>query len=94
MPADMTKWNRVVALVRENFGEGLLAEETTCQAVVLIPKGKGYYRGIGLVEEMWKVVADILNYWLTASVTYHDSLHGFQAGRGTGTATLKSKIFQ
>ena len=31
------------------------------EAVVLIPKGKKYYRGIGLMELMWKVVADILN---------------------------------
>ena len=29
--------------------------------VVLIPKGKTYYRGIGLVEVIWKVVAAILN---------------------------------
>ena len=54
-----------------------MAEEATCQAVVLIPKGKGDYRGIGLVEVMWKVVAAILNCWLTASITYHHFLHGF-----------------
>ena len=40
-----------------NDRDGDLAEEVTWQAVVLIPKGKGDYRGIGLVEVMWKVVA-------------------------------------
>ena len=39
------------------------------QAVVLIPKGEKDYRGIGIVEVMWKVVAEILNHWLTASIT-------------------------
>ena len=47
------------------------------QAVVLIPEGKKDYRGIGLVELMWKVVAAILNRRFTASITYHDFLHGF-----------------
>ena len=34
----------------------------------------------------------ILNRRLTASIAYHNSLHGFQAGRGTGTATLEAKL--
>ena len=36
----------------------------------------------------------ITNYQFTASITFHDVLHGFQVGRGTGTATLKAKIIQ
>ena len=62
--------------------------------MVLIPKGRGDYRGIGLVEVMWKVVAVILNRRLTSSITFHDVLHGFRAGRGTGTATLEAKLLQ
>ena len=62
--------------------------------VVLIPKGGGDYHGIGLVDVVWKVVAAILNRRLTASITYHDFLHGFRAGRGTGTATLEAKLLQ
>ena len=30
----------------------------------------------------------------TASITYHDFLHGFWAGHGTGTAILKAKLLQ
>ena len=62
--------------------------------MVLIPKGKKDYRGIGLVEVMWKVVAAILNRRLTASITYHDFLHGLWAGCGTGTSTLEAKLPQ
>ena len=60
--------------------------------MVLIPKGKKDYRYIGLVEVMWKVVAVILNCWLTASIPFHDFLHGFWAGRGTGTVILEAKL--
>ena len=56
-------------LVQTAFREGDLAEEATWKAVILIPKGKKYYRGIGLVEVMWKVVGAILNCHFTASIT-------------------------
>ena len=46
------------------------------------------------VEVMWKVVAVILNRHLTSSITFHDFLHGFRAGSGTGTATLEAKLLQ
>ena len=41
MPAEMSNWERVVDRWMEDFGEGLIAEETMWQAVVLIPRGKG-----------------------------------------------------
>ena len=62
--------------------------------MVLNSKGKKDYRGIGLVEVMWKVVAAILNRRLTVSITFHDFLCGFWAVRGTGTATLETKLLQ
>ena len=50
------------------FREGKLAEEATWQTVVMIPKGKGEFRGVGLVEVTWKVVAVILHRRLTTGV--------------------------
>ena len=47
-----------------------------------------------MVEVTWKVVAAILHCRLTTAITYHDKLHGFRAGRGTGTATLEAKLLQ
>ena len=90
----MDNWTRFVDLVQTAFREGELAEEAKWQAVVLIPKGKKDYRGIVLVEVMWKVVAAILNRRFTASITYHDFLHRFRAGCGTGTANLEAKLLQ
>ena len=81
-------WENPVDLVQTAFREGEMAEEATWQAVVMIPKGRKEYRGIGLVELIWKIVAAILNRWLATSITYHDFLHVFRAGRVTGTANL------
>ena len=69
----------MLELVQTAFRDGDIAEEATWQAVVLIPKGKGDYRGIGLVEVMWKVVEVILNCRLTSSITFHDVLQDVQA---------------
>ena len=43
---------------------------------------------------MWKVVAAILHHRLVTAITYHEFLHGFRAGHGTGTATLEAKLVQ
>ena len=39
-------------------------EECTWQKVVLIPKGKGDFWWIGIIEVIWKDVAILLNHWL------------------------------
>ena len=46
------------------------------------------------MEVMWKVVVAILNLRLAGSIAFHDFLHGFWEGRGTGTATLEAKLLQ
>ena len=81
-----------MALAIAAFGEGILVEEAMWQVLVLIPKGKGDYRCSGLLEVMWKVVAEILNLRLTASITYHNFLRGFWSGEGTGTVALKAEL--
>ena len=36
----------------------------------------------------------VVNFWRKQSVELHDVLHGFRAGRGTGTTTLEEKLMQ
>ena len=50
------------------FRDGKLAEEAEWQTVVLIPKGKGEFRGIGLVEVIWKLLTIILHRRLTTGI--------------------------
>ena len=91
---DPNNWEKVVELVKLAFRDGVIPEKAAWQEVVLTPKGGGEYRGIGLVEVIWKEVEVILNHRCTSAITYHNLLHGFRAGRGTGTATLKLKLLQ
>ena len=69
-------WGKVVELTQTAFREGNLAEEAMWQTVVMIPKGKWEFRGIGLVEVIWKLLTLILHRRL-AVIKLHDILHGF-----------------
>ena len=91
---EQSKWEMVMELVHTAFRYGVLVEEATYKAVVLILKGGDEYHGIGLVEVLRKAATVILNCRFAASITYHDSLHGFQAVCGTGTVTLEVKPLQ
>ena len=62
--------------------------------MVLIPKGKGDYRGIGLVDNISKVCTLIVNSWIQSSIVLHDVLNGFRQGRGTGTSIMEAKMEQ
>jgi hypothetical protein len=62
--------------------------------IFLLPKTDGGVRGIGLVEALWKLLAALINARIQASVQFHDSLHGFRAERGTGTAIIEAKLAQ
>jgi hypothetical protein len=61
--------------------------------VVLLPKGGGDYRGIGLLEPLWIVVERIMDRGLNA-LPLHEALHGCRNGRGTGMAILEAKLAQ
>ena len=61
--------------------------------VVLIPKGGDKdFRGIGMVEFLWKATPGIINWRIAVSIMYHDSLHGLLTGRGMETTTLEANL--
>ena len=47
-----------------------------------------------MVEILWKTMTGILNLRLTAAIHFHDSLHGFHTGIGTGKASLEANLIQ
>ena len=59
---------------------------------MIITKGIGDYRGIGLVEVIWEVCVSIMNNRLQAGIALHDVLYVFGQGRGTGRATMEAKL--
>ena len=60
--------------------------------MVLILRVGGEYRGIGLVEFIWKVCVTIMKNRLWAVITLHDALHGLRQGREMGTVTMEAKL--
>ena len=61
--------------------------------IVLLPNGGGDYRGIGLLDPIWKVAEVVMDNRLKV-LDYHDCLHGFLAGQGTGTETTEVNMAQ
>ena len=46
------------------------------------------------MEFLWKAISGIIHRQISSSIKFHDVLHGFCAGRGTGTATPKANLLQ
>ena len=82
----------MVRLVQLTFRYGTLPEELSRVTMVLILKGSGEYRGIGVVEVTWKVCAAVVNCRLKRSVKLPDALHVFRKGRVIETATLEANL--
>ena len=90
---DGTLWRIVVRLIQQMWLTGKIPQQMVWMVVVLLPKGGGGFRGIGLLEPLWKTLAILLDTRM-AVIELHDCLHGFISGRGTGTATLEAKLAQ
>jgi hypothetical protein len=86
-------WRRFVTLIQAIWDHGDIPPQLLWMIVVLIPKGGGDYRGIGILEPMWKVCERIMDKRLNA-FDLHESLHGCRDRRGTGTAIIEAKLAQ
>ncbi len=88
-PGDGDHWRLFVQLVQAAWNHGEIPRQLLWIIVVLIPKGGGDYRGIGLLEPIWKVIERIIDPRLDAF-----DLHGCRHKRGTGTAIIEAKLAQ
>jgi hypothetical protein len=90
---DPKQWELVTKVVEEAFRMGQIPKRLSQSICVLIPKNeKGDYRGIGLLETIWKLIASIIDRRLGSGITLHNAHHGFWRGRGTGTAIMEMKL--
>ena len=62
--------------------------------LVLIPKRNADTRGIRLLEVVWKVVEAVIDTQIKTVILFYNVLHGFSAGRDTGTTTMDLKLAQ
>ena len=88
-----TRWQQVVSLVQWCLETGDVPQAFKYGTLVLIPKTEqGKYRGIALLESVYKLISGLINHRVTSSVKYHDAVHGFRAGRSCSTAILEAKL--
>ncbi len=86
-------WRLFVQLVQAAWADGTIPCQLLWIIVVLIPKGGRDYRGIRLLEPVWKCIERVIDHRLEA-INLHDSLHGCHNSRGTGTAIIEAKLAQ
>ena len=60
----------------------------------LISKGTTDTRGIGLLENLWKVVEALVDTGIGASLQFHGVLHGLRDGRAKGMAIMELNLAQ
>ena len=90
---DMEIWEKVLELVNIVFTTGEVPCAFCHGVLVLIPKlTPGLYRGIGLLELIYKLVSAVINNRLREKISFHDTIHGFRTKRGTGTALIEAKL--
>jgi hypothetical protein len=86
-------WGEFVGLCSSVWATGTIPQQMSWVVMVLIPKGGGEYRGIGLLEPIWKVLERAMDIRLENIILY-DSLHGCLAGQGTETGIIEAKLVQ
>jgi len=86
-------WRLLMKLVTAVWETGTIPQQLGWIIVVLIPKGGGDNRGIGLLEPIWKILEQVMDHRLNA-IPIHKSLHGCRNGWGTGTAVIEAKLAQ
>ncbi len=72
-------WFEFTHLCSSVWSTGTILSQLSWVVTVLIPKGGGEYRGIGLLEPIWKVLERLMDLQLEA-IILRNSLHGCLVG--------------
>ena len=89
------RWRLLLRLCEHVWETGEIPRQMLLTIVVLIPKGSSGkdFRGIGLLEVIWKLLERVLDLRLS-EIELHDFLHGFRAKRGCGTGIMEATLHQ
>jgi hypothetical protein len=71
-------WEKVLQLIQLTFTEGDIPVSFSYGVLVLIPKPDNQgFRGIALLETIYKIISMIIHIRLTSSINLHEAVHGF-----------------
>jgi exonuclease III len=85
-------WSKLITLIQLIFREGQYATDMTRGILCLLPKPDGTFRGISLLDVVYKICSVIIHTRLSNAIEFHDGIHGFRRHRGTCTAILEAKL--
>ena len=86
-------FTKLVNIIQTCFATGTIPKALHISTLVLIPKPNSRdYRGIGLLEILWKLMTAIIDNRLRNTINFQEEIHGFRKARGTGTAILGNKL--
>jgi hypothetical protein len=93
-PRYQDEWRMVLDIVEYCFMNNAVDMPRAFEIgiLALIPKDVTSYRGICLLETVYKLVSAIIANRLSEKVQFHDAINGFCKGRGMGTATTEIKL--
>jgi Reverse transcriptase (RNA-dependent DNA polymerase) len=88
------RWERVVEVVQSAFTRTAVPQVFGIGILVLIPKSEhNQFRGIALLDVIYKLISRITSTRMNDSISYHDAVHGFRRKRGTTTAISELKLY-
>ena len=61
---------------------------------MLLPKRNRDLLGICLIKVIWKTVLGVVNCWIRAAVTLHNTFHRLWDRQGTGNTIVKTNMIQ
>ena len=84
VPPNPNRWIKLVEIIQFLWETWYIPTEIGWTLLVLIPKINMDTWGIGLIEIVWKVVEAVINTRIKSIVQFHNVLHVFCSGKGTG----------
>jgi hypothetical protein len=86
-------WQLFVKLLQVVWTTVTVPTKMSWMIINLLPKGGYDYRGIGLLDPIWKIVEKVMVLRFSA-IKLHNYLHGRLPGWGTGMAIMEVKLQQ
>jgi exonuclease III len=86
-------FDELVTMCRKVFLTGAVPKRMREGVLVLLPKnGSADFRGISLLDCVYKLISTCINTRATRSIQFHEGVHGFRAERGCQTAIYEAKM--